>query len=239
MLGAGMLAMAAFAAWERRAPAPMLPLRFFRARAFAAASLASLLAYFGLLGAIFLIGQLLQSGLGATPLEAGLGLLPWTAVVVVTVPAAGALCDRIGARPVMTGALAIETIAFAWIAVQAEPGVSYTALAPALLLAGVGAASLFMPAQAALLAAVRPQEHGQAAGAATAIRELGGVLGVAVLAAVFAANGSSASPAQFLTGLRPALAVAAVAVAVAMLAALALPGRHAAGGRVPAPQPAR
>jgi EmrB/QacA subfamily drug resistance transporter len=240
LLGAGALGIAGFAVWEHRAPAPMLPLRFFRERAFAAASVASLLAYFGLLGAIFLISQLLQTGLGATPLEAGLGLLPWTGVVIVTVPAAGALCDRIGPRPLMTGALAIETIALAWLALEAKPGVSYAAFAPALLLAGVGAASLFVPVQAALLAAVRPQEHGQAAGAATAIRELGGVLGVAVLAAVFAAHGSSASPAAFLAGARPALAVAAVAVAAATLAALALPRRRRAQRPAlnPAPQPA-
>jgi MFS family permease len=106
----------------------------------------------------------------------------------------------------------------------------------------VGAASLFAPVQATLLAAVRPPEQGQAAGAATAVRELGGVLGVAVLAAVFAAHGNATSPDAFLAGFRPALALGALAAAAAGLAAFAVPARRrsrAPRALKPAAQPAR
>ena len=89
-----MLTLVAFIAWERRALAPMLPLSFFRTRAFAAASSTSVLAYSGLFGALFLTGQLLQIGLGASPSQAGLQLLPLTAARIVTAPIAGALSDR-------------------------------------------------------------------------------------------------------------------------------------------------
>jgi MFS family permease len=238
---AGAVGIIAFVAWELRAPAPMVPIRFFRAPGFAAA-ITSLLAYLGLFGALFLIGQLLQAGLGATPLHAGLGLLPMTGAMALTAPAAGALSDRVGPRPLLTGALALMTCALTWIAVAAAPGVTHAALVPGLVLVGVGAACLFAPLQVALLRAVSPAEQGQASGTATAVRELGGVLGVAVLAAVFSAHGSTASAAAFLEGFRPALAAAATAAAAAaVVVALALPRRPRPTPHTlePAPQPAR
>jgi EmrB/QacA subfamily drug resistance transporter len=236
-LGGGVAGLVAFAAWEHRSPAPMLPLRFFRARAFAAASGAALLAYLGMLGALFLVGQLMQVGLGASPLGAGLRLLPMTTVMLVGAPVAGRLCDRLGPRPLMAGALALEALALAWLAQVVGPGVAYVKVAVALVPIGIGAACLFAPIQAALLSAVRPAEQGQAAGAATAFRELGGVLGVAVLATVFAAHGGGQTSAAFLTGFGPALRVGAASVALAALAALALP-RPARVRRRLAPQPA-
>src|SRR3954447_10169979 len=118
-IGAGLAGLAAFVAWERRAPAPMLPMHFFAARPFAAASAASVLAYFGLFGALFLIGQLLQVGLGATPLQAGLRLMPMTAIMAVASPAAGALSDRVGPRSLMLWAFAAGAAALAWLAAEA------------------------------------------------------------------------------------------------------------------------
>ena len=123
----------------------------------------------------------------------------------------------------MIGAVSLEAIGLAWVALVAEPGVGFAELAPALVILGVAAACMFTPAQAALLAAVAPEEQGQASGAATAIRELGGVIGVAVLGGVFAANGSLASPDSFLAGIRPAIALAAAIAAAGALLAVALP----------------
>ena len=236
-LAAGATALAGFVAWERRAPAPMLPLALFRSRPFAAASAVALLAYLGLFGALFLIGQLLQTGLGATPLEAGLGLVAMSGAMVVAAPVAGALCDRLGPRPLVTGALGLVVLGLGWLAAEAEPGVAYLWLAPGLVMVGLGAACLFAPLQATQLGAAAPAHQGQAAGAATAVRELGGVLGVAVLAAVFAAHGSAASPAAFLAGFRPALLAGAAVVTCALLAARALPG-PARRVLEPAPVPA-
>ena len=203
-LAAGAVGLLAFLAWERRCVAPMAPLRFFRSRAFAGAAAAALLAYFSFFGALFLVAQLLQVGLRASPLTAGLELLALTGAAVATAPVAGALCDRLGPRPLLIGSLAIEAIALVWLGILAAPAVGYGVIAPALALAGVAGAALFAPVQAALLAAVTPHEQGQASGLATVIRELGGVLGIAVLGAVFAANGSTSSPQQFISGFRPA-----------------------------------
>jgi MFS family permease len=222
-LGAGVLTLRVFVAWERRSHAPMVPMRFFASRPFAAAGAASALAYFSFLGAFFLVAQLLQVGIGASPVRAGLELLVLTGAMVITAPAAGALCDRLGPRPVLIASLAVETLALGWLGVVASPGVGYPAIAPALALAGVAGAGLFAPIQTALLGAVAPQEQGKASGVATVIRELGGVLGVAVLGAVFAAHGSTGSADAFLAGFRPAMVVGAAVAAAGAFAASLLP----------------
>ena len=99
----GAILTGAFVVWELRTPAPMLPMRFFRDRAFAAANGASLLMYFGMFGSIFLLAQFLQTAQGHSPLGAGLRVLPWTAMPMIVAPIAGALADRIGGRPLMAG----------------------------------------------------------------------------------------------------------------------------------------
>jgi EmrB/QacA subfamily drug resistance transporter len=237
-IGIAAPALAAFLAWERRAAAPMLPLAFFRTRAFATASATAALAYSGIFGTLFLLGQLLQTGLGASPLHAGIGLLAMTAAMVITAPIAGRLSDRVGPRPLITTALALAALAVAWIAANANPGVTYAQLAPALALFGIAAASLFAPIQTAQHGAVPPAHHGQAAGAATAIREFAGVLGVTTTASIFAAHGSAATSNQFLTGCRPALLVAALTITIAALPALALP-RHRPSPPPTAEEPVR
>jgi hypothetical protein len=91
---------------------------------------------------------------------------------------------------------------------------------------GTGMALVFAPSANAVLASVRPQEAGQASGATNAIRELGGVMGVAVLASVFSASGSYASPQAFTDGLLAALPIGAAVLAVGALVALLVPGRR-------------
>src|SRR5919108_1172207 len=97
-LGAGLVLLAAFAAWELRAPAPMLPMRFFKNRGFAATNGVSLAMFFGAFGSIFLLAQFFQVAQGYSPLEAGIRPLPWTAMPIFVAPIAGLLSDRIGRR---------------------------------------------------------------------------------------------------------------------------------------------
>src|SRR5262249_57706435 len=97
---AGAVVTALFVLWELRAPAPMLPMRFFRSRVFALTNVASLFMYFGMFGSIFLLAQFFQTVQGYSPLGSGLRILPWTAMPIFVSPVAGALSDRIGGRPV-------------------------------------------------------------------------------------------------------------------------------------------
>jgi EmrB/QacA subfamily drug resistance transporter len=222
-LVAGAILTAGFVAWELRAPAPMLPMRFFRNRAFAAANAASLFMYFGMFGSIFLLTQFLQTVQGHSPLGAGLRVLPWTAMPMFVAPIAGALSDRIGGRPLMATGLALQAIGLAWIAAVSSPTVPYAELVIPFILSGTGMAMFFAPVANVVLSAVRAEEEGQASGTNNAIREVGGVFGVAVLASVFAHYGGYGTPQTFVDGLTPAVWVGAVVVAAGSLASLAIP----------------
>ena len=178
-----------FVAWELRTEHPMLPMRFFANRTFALANIASLLMFFGMFGSIFFISQFFQVVQGLSPFQSGLRLLPWTAMPMLVAPIAGAVSDRIGGHRLMGAGLALQAIGLAWIAAVSTPTTPYAEFIGAFALSGIGMALFFAPVANVILSSVRREEEGQASGANNAIRELGGVFGVAVLAAVFAGQG--------------------------------------------------
>jgi MFS family permease len=234
---AGAALILAFLAWERRAPSPMIPLELFRRRGFTTANVVSFFMYAGLFGSLFLMTQLLQFALGHSPLMAGVMLLPWTAAAGIVSPIAGALADRYGNRPFMTAGLAMQAIGLGWIAAVATTGMSYTQLGLALGIAGVGIGMVFPTVANAVLGSVPLAEAGVASGTNSTMRELGGVLGVAVLAAVFARRGIYSSPRLFIDGFSAALWVAVGLSALGVVAAALSPGRRP--GSAPAtPEPA-
>jgi EmrB/QacA subfamily drug resistance transporter len=242
-IGAGVALLAAFVAWEARTDTPMLPLRFFRSRAFAATNGTSLAMFFGVFGSIFLLSQFFQTTQGLSPLESGLRVLPWTIMPMFVAPLAGLLSDRIGARPLMASGLALQSIAIGWLAAVTTTDVAYASLIAPFVLAGTGMALVFAPSANAVLSSVRPEEAGQASGATNAIRELGGVLGVAVLASVFTANGGYGSPQEYVDGMNAALPIGAAVLGLGAVAALFIPGRartaEAAGEAVEPAEPRR
>ena len=228
-IATGVVLLAAFAAWESRTATPMLPIGFFRNRAFAATNGVSLAMFFGSFGAIFLLAQFFQVAQGYSPLEAGLRTLPWTAMPIFVAPVAGILSDRIGSRPLMATGLALQAAGLAWIALVTEPATAYGMFVPGFVMAGSGMAMVFAPAANAVLGSVRPDQAGQASGATNTIREIGGVLGVAVLATVFTGAGSFTTPQAYVDGLIPAVWVGVAVLAAGALVALLVPGRQAAG----------
>jgi EmrB/QacA subfamily drug resistance transporter len=234
---AGAALLVGFLAWERRAKSPMVPLELFRQRAFATANLVSFFMYAGLLGSGFLMTQLLQFGLGHSPLGAGLRLLPWTAAPGLVSPIAGTLADRYGNRPFMTAGLAMQTIGLGWIAAVASSGMSYTQLGLALGVAGIGIGMVFPTVANAALGSVPLAQAGVASGTNSTMRQLGGVFGVAILAAVFARRGIYSSPPLFIDSFSAALWVGAGLSALGALAAALSPGRRP--DSAPVHQPAR
>src|SRR5216683_2933847 len=219
----GALLVAAFVGWEMRAREPMLPLQLFRSRGFTVTNAASLLMFFGMFGSIFLLAQFLQVVQHYSPLQAGLRTLPWTAMPVFVAPIAGALSDRIGGRPLLVTGLALQAIGLGWLAAVTSPTVAYATLVPAFIVSGVGMSLFFAPVANMVLGSVRRDQEGIASGANNAIRELGGVLGIAVLGAVFSARGGYATGASFVSGMSSAVWIGGAAVAAAAAAALALP----------------
>jgi EmrB/QacA subfamily drug resistance transporter len=222
-LAAGVALVAAFLAWERRTPTPMLPLRLFRRRGFTTANAVSFFLYAGLFGAVFLMSQFLQTALGNSPLQAGIRILPWTATPLFIAPVVGGLADRFGNRPFMAAGLALQAIGLGWVAAIASTGVGYLELAVLLTVAGVGTSMTFPTVANAVIASVPSESVGVASGTNSALRELGGVFGVAVMAGVFAHHGAYGSPAAFVDGFRPALWVGAGLSAMGIVAALASP----------------
>jgi MFS family permease len=204
----------------------MLPMRFFRNRTFALTNVSSLFMFFGMFGSIFLLAQFFQTVQGYSPLQAGLRILPWTAMPIFVAPIAGALSDRIGGHRLMGAGLALQAIGLGWIAAISSPTMPYSAIVAPFFLSGIGMALFFAPVANVVLGAVRPEEEGQASGANNAIRELGGVFGIAVLASVFSHYGGYASGAAFVNGLTPAVWIGAVLVGVGSLAAFAIPSRQ-------------
>jgi EmrB/QacA subfamily drug resistance transporter len=227
-LAAGVVLLVAFVMWELRTERPMLPMRFFRNRGFSAANGASLAMSFGMFGSIFLLTQFFQTAQGYSPLEAGLRVLPWTAMPMVVAPIAGALSERIGARPILALGLALQAVGLAWIAAVSSATVAYSSLVGPFIISGIGMGLFFAPMAYVILGAVRPSEEGKASGANNAVREVGGVLGVAVLASVFSRYGGYESAETFNDGLVVATWVGAVVVAAGALSALAIPGRKQA-----------
>jgi EmrB/QacA subfamily drug resistance transporter len=230
---AGFALVAAFVAWENRAPSPMLPMQFFRGRTFALTNVASLLMFFGMFGSIFLLAQFFQTVQHYSPLQSGLRILPWTAMPIFVAPIAGALSDRIGGNKLMTLGLTLQAAGLAWIAAVQTPTVSYSALIVPFILSGTGMALFFAPVANVVLSSVAPEQEGKASGATNAIRELGGVFGVAVLASVFAHAGGYRTAQTFTHGTTTAVWVGAAVVAAGAVAAGLIRRRPAQAVAIP------
>ncbi|MFD5552831.1 MFS transporter [Streptomyces sp. NPDC127068] len=224
---AGTVLLIAFVRYEQRTDRPMLPMRLFRSRAFSGINAASLLMFLGMFGSIFLLSQYFQGVAGYSPTETGLRMLPWTAMPLFVAPIAGYLSDRIGGRPVVATGLFLQAVGLALFAFAVGPDASYAAHLPALTVGGVGMALYFAPAAHLVMSSVSVEERGIASGANNALRELGGALGVAVLASVFSARGGYESGQRFVDGLVPALWLGSGAVALAAIAVLIIPRRRA------------
>ncbi len=227
----GSVLVAAFIRYGQVARNPMLPMRMFRSRGFAAVNAAGLLMFTGMFGSIFLLSQFLQNAIGYGPTEAGLRMLPWTGMPMIVAPIAGYLSDRVGGRPVAAAGLALQAVGLGWFALIVSAHVSYAAQLPALIISGTGMALFIAPATNLLMSSVRPAEQGIASGANNALREIGGALGIALLGSIFSSRGGYRTPALFADGLVPALWVGAAILVAGTAAALAYPGR---GGRADA-----
>jgi EmrB/QacA subfamily drug resistance transporter len=241
-----MLAGAAFAigfvAWERHASSPMVHLGLFRSPGFVGANVSTLLMQASTFGSMFMMTQFLQLALGRSPLMTGVWLLPWTGAPMLIMPLAGRLAGRYGERAFMIAGLALQAIGLGWVAAIASPTMSYPEFGIALAVAGLGISLVFPVVANVVLGSVPSSEAGVASGTNSTMRELGGVFGVAVLAAVFAGPHVYSSPHAFVGGLQSALWVGAGLSALAIVPALATPARvslgHVPEAATPALQPA-
>ena len=224
-LGLGVAALAAFVAWEARVAHPMLSLQLLRVPAFAAGNAAAFFAMGSISAGAFLTTQYFQFGLGYSPLQTGVRLLPFFGTPMVIAPLAGRFAGRLGLRPVIAGGLALLCGGFAWVAFAASLHPSYVVLVSALLVAGVGVSMTIPTVPAAVFGAVEPAQMGSASGTNSMLQRFGAVFGVALASAVFSGSGRIGTPTTFTDGFRPALMVAALLALLGALAGLAVSTR--------------
>jgi EmrB/QacA subfamily drug resistance transporter len=222
-LGAGLLLAVAFVGWELRAREPMIPMRFFRSDAFSSGIASSFFFYASMYGVLFFLPQFLQSAQGLGPFEAGVRMLPWTATLFVVAPFAGKSVNRIGERPLVVVGLVLQAFGMAWIGIIAVPNLSYAQLVIPLIVTGAGASMAMPAAQNAVLSSVAGSDIGKVSGTFNMLRYLGGVFGIAILAAIFAHIGNFHSPQAFSKGFAMAIGASAILSAVAAIAGLWLP----------------
>ena len=219
----GVVGLGAFVWWELRTTHPMLPLRLFRNRAFAAVNVTAMLFSFGMFGSVFFLSQFLQTVQGYSPLGAGLRILPWTGMIMLFAPVVGILVERWGAKRLVVTGLFLQAAGLLWLGLLVTAGTPYVDMVPAFVLAGIGMTLFFVPLASLVLGSVAPSLEGVASGTNSAFRELGGVLGIAVLGAVFSSSGGYSSAQDYVNGLRPAILVGAVVVLLGTFCALLVP----------------
>jgi EmrB/QacA subfamily drug resistance transporter len=212
-------------AWELRCTEPMMPMRLFHLRAFAAGNAAMCLLNAALMGAIFFMAQFLEVTLGQDALAAGLRLLPWGVTIAVVAPTADTLAERFGERAVVVVGLTVQGLGLAWLALIAQSGLAYAAMIAPMIAAGAGFAISTPVVQKTVMSAVTPQDIGKASGALSMIRQLGGAFGIALAVAAFAHVGGQATAQAFSHGFTAAIGVAASLSLAGAIAGIWLPAQ--------------
>jgi len=230
-LAGGAMSVLLLVAWELHTADPMIPMRFFKLRAFAAGNAAMFLLNGAFMSALFFMAQFQQVALGADPLTAGLRLLPWGVAVIVGARSAVGFANRFGDTVAISLGLSVEAAGLAWIALIANPGIAYAGMIPPMILTGAGFAVAVTITQKAVVGAVAMPDIGKASGTLSTIRQLGGAFGVALTVAVFAQAGSHGTPMAFSQGFAAANGVAAMLSLAGAAAGLFMP-RSLRKGRI-------
>jgi EmrB/QacA subfamily drug resistance transporter len=188
IIGAGLVILAAFVAWERRHREPLMPLGLFRSRTFAIMVLLNVAVQFALQSMLLVNSINLQSVLGMTAVRAGLTSLPLTLALTALAPFAGRLTDRFGGKYVLMTGLVVFAAGIAGVAAVSSAHATSLTFAPVLAVAGLGMGAIFAPLATEAMRAAPPRLAGAASGVLNTGRQLGGTLGGAITGAVLASQ---------------------------------------------------
>ncbi|GGV18967.1 MFS transporter [Kitasatospora herbaricolor] len=184
---AAVLLLAAFAGWELRTAEPMVDIRVFAIRAFSLAGVLLAVTFFALFGLLFVFTQYLQLVHGYSPLKAGLGAVPFALAMAATAATSARTAARLGTRHTIAGGLALMSLGLAGVSLVST-GTPYLVIAAAMAVVGAGMGLIMAPASAATVNSL-PREKAPTAGSINSVvRELGGVLGIAVVGTVVSAS---------------------------------------------------
>jgi EmrB/QacA subfamily drug resistance transporter len=180
----GLALIAAFIAVEQRSKAPLVPFGIFRKRTITGTNIVALLVAMALFSMFFFISLYMQQVLGYSAIKSGLSYLPLTAGIIISAGVASSLVTKFGFKPILTTGLVLTAIGLVWFS-QVDVGGSYLGdiLFPSLI-AAVGLGFAFVPMTIAAVSGVEAHEAGLASGLINTSQQVGGALGLAILAAI-------------------------------------------------------
>ncbi len=188
--GIGIAALAVFAWWESRSDHPMLDVSFFANPRFSAASCAVTATFFAMFGATFLLTQYLQFVLGYSPFRAGLALLPWAFVMMVVAPTSARFVESFGTKRVVVCGLLFVTSGLLLLSMVAV-GASYANVVWRMMIMAAGMGLVMAPATESIMGSLPRAKAGVGSAVNDTTRQVGGLLGVAVVGSVFSSLYSS------------------------------------------------
>jgi EmrB/QacA subfamily drug resistance transporter len=184
MIGAGALVGLAFLAWEARQSEPLVPLRLFRERNFSLMSWTSLAVQFAMQGIFIPVVIYTQTVLGMSPLQSGLTVAPMSITLALVAPFAGRLADRVGGKYPLIIGLALFAAGASWVVLEATTTSHQLDFLPGFVVAGLGIGLVFAPMTTLALRRITTRDAASASAVINTTRQLGGVLGGAVVGAV-------------------------------------------------------
>ncbi len=222
-LVASALLLAAFVVIERRSRAPLVPFSIFRVRTITGANVVGILVGASLFSMFFFISLYMQQVLGYSPIKAGLSYLPLAVSIILSAGIASQLVTKVGFKPILATGMGLIAVGLIWFSQISVDGTFLSDILGPSLLAAVGLGFAFVPVTIAAVSGIEDREQGLASGLINTSQQVGGALGLAILAAV--ANGiigSSHDPAKLVEGFQSAFAVGAGFATLGLIATLVL-----------------
>jgi EmrB/QacA subfamily drug resistance transporter len=220
---ASLLLLAAFVAIELRSRAPLVPFSIFRVRTVTGANVVGILVGASLFSMFYFISLYMQQVLGYSPIKAGLSYLPLAITIILSAGVASALVTKVGFKPILAAGMALIALGLLWFTRINVDGTFLADILGPSLLAAVGLGFAFVPVTIAAVSGIEDREQGLASGLINTAQQVGGALGLAILAAVAnAIIGSGTSPSKLVEGFQAAFAVGAGFAILGLIATLVL-----------------
>jgi EmrB/QacA subfamily drug resistance transporter len=220
---ASLLLLAAFVAIELRSRAPLVPFSIFRVRTVTGANVVGILVGASLFAMFYFITLYMQQVLGYSPIKAGLSYLPLAGMIIIAAGIASGLVTKVGFKPILAFGMVLVTLGLLWFTQISVDGTFLGDLLGPSLLAGLGLGFAFVPVTIAAVSGIEDREQGLASGLINTSQQVGGALGLAVLAAIATSViGSSETPAKLVEGFQAAFGVGACFAILGLLATLFL-----------------
>ncbi|HEX5608796.1 MAG TPA: MFS transporter [Solirubrobacterales bacterium] len=223
LLALSALLLIAFVVVERRSRAPLVPFSIFRIRTITGANVAGILIGASLFSMFFFISLYMQQVLGYTPIKAGLSYLPLAVSIILSAGIASQLVTKVGFKPILASGMVLIAAGLVWFSQISVDGTFLSDVLGPSLLAAVGLGFSFVPVTIAAVSGVPDHEQGLASGLINTSQQVGGALGLAILAAIsISVTGSSHDPAVLTEGFQDAFLAGAGFAVLGLLATLFL-----------------